>query len=205
MLGDVVPDVARPELVARRRQVALDVARGEPPQPVQQPRHDEQPGKGEVPFARAGEIVMAGHRRPAREGAVLDVALMVGPIAEQPGRRNRHRPDAQEAPVGGAADLQPRRIVVRAEPAPVQPRMRVEDHQPAHQHDRQRQRVEPVPDSRGEPVAVDKVAAGGRGGTGVAHLRRRGGGLGGSAEQSGRRSWASVLQARTCTVPSGPT
>ena len=70
MVLDVLPEMARRELVARRREVALDVAVDEAPEPEQQAGHDEQPGEDEMPVPRAGEIVARGIVAQRRKGAL---------------------------------------------------------------------------------------------------------------------------------------
>src|SRR5205823_10406576 len=67
MLADVVPDVAWRELLRLGREVALDVTVPQAREEGQHQPGDENPGEGEMPAARRGEVVGRGDRRPAGE------------------------------------------------------------------------------------------------------------------------------------------
>ena len=121
----------------------------------------EQPGEGEVPDARVGKAVARGDRRPMRKGAALRLPRLVAPHAEHAGRRDFERAQPGEAALAARADLEPGGVGVGAIFPPVEPRMGVEDHQPAHQHDDQRDGIDPMPQPRRQRVARHEVAADG--------------------------------------------
>ncbi len=91
---------------------------------------------------------------PPWKGTGLNVAVLVGPAAEQPGGGDVERPDRHVAAGRGRADGKPGRVSIRAVAAPVEPPVRVEDHQPAHEHDDERDGIYPMPCSRDGPVTI---------------------------------------------------
>src|SRR3569623_1686095 len=58
-------------------------------------------------------------------------------------------------PVGPMRQVEPGMVEIRAEPSPIEMRVRVEDRQPAADHHEDRDRIDPMPDPRRETVAVD--------------------------------------------------
>ena len=111
-----------------------------------------------MPAARIRQAVVGRDRRPGGKGSGLDAALRVRPAAEHAGRGQLDRAKLEHAAIADRADHQPGTVAVRAVFAPVEPRMRVEDHQPAHDHHEHDDDVEPVPDPRRQAVAVDDPA-----------------------------------------------
>ena len=90
---------------------------------------------------------------------MLHHAGMIGPHAEQAGGSQVDRPGLEIAARALRADLEPGVIGVGAILAPVEPRMGVEDHQPAHEHDEHGDDIGPMPQAGGEPMALDEVTA----------------------------------------------
>ena len=68
------------------------------------------------------------------------------------------RGDCRPAGDRPSVERKPGMVEVRAKLPPVEVRVGVEDHQPAHQHDENGQRVEPVPQARRQAMAVGDAA-----------------------------------------------
>ena len=158
MVFDVVPDAAWFELIARRREIALCMATEEAPGPVEQARHDEQPGEGKMPVARGREIIARGNRDKRWEGNRIAARY-----TKHAGGRNLHRANTEIACVAVVPDLQPGMLVIGAIFAPVQFGVGIEDHQPAHQHHEDGDGVDPMPDPREPALAINQGTANRRG------------------------------------------
>ena len=161
-MHEVPPEARRPQLARPRQQVARQVPVGEAQDEVAGDPDGEDPGEGQVPAPRQRQVVARRDRRPAGKRLALPLAV----DAEHPGRVDRQLPDPQVASAAVLADLEPGRVGVGAVLAPVEPRVGVEDHQPAHQHDDEGHDVDPVPDPGRQPVPAHDTALAGRRGAG---------------------------------------
>ena len=150
---DVAPEAPGAKLGRiPRQQVAAQVAVNHAQEAVGEDAGGEDPGEGQVPAPRLRQVVPRGDRRPAREG--------IEPLGPEHAARAKGLPaDAQVAVPVRVADLEPGRIEVGAVLAPVEPRVGVEDHQPAHQEDDERHHGHPMPDPGGKAVPPHQLAA----------------------------------------------
>ena len=115
----------------------------------------QHPCECEVPLPRICQAVGRGDRHQRRKGIGRTLR-----IAEKARRRDLETADREETAGPAVADDQPGMIGVRAILAPVQPRMRIEDHHPAHQHHEDAPGVDPVPDPHRQFRAVDQRRSG---------------------------------------------
>ena len=155
MTLDVVPQVAGAELAGSWQQVAPQVAIDRAPHTVEDGTGCEKPCERQVPSPRHREVVGRRNRGPRRESARSHLPIAVPPRAQESGRLDREAADSQEAVAAFMPDFEPGRIGVGAGLSPIEPRVCIEDHQAAHQHDEQDHGVEPVPDARGKAVAMN--------------------------------------------------
>ena len=134
---DVVPQVAGTELAGSWQQIAPQVAIDRAPQCVKDGAGCEKPCERQVPSPRQREVVGRRNRGPPRERPRLHSPIAVPPGAQETGGLDRDAADPQEAAAAFMPDFEPGGIGVGAGLSPVEARMGVEDHQPAHQHDEQ--------------------------------------------------------------------
>src|SRR5690242_2695757 len=156
VIDDRRPDAA--DVAPRRQQVAREMAAGD--------RVNDEAEAVDQEYPREKEMPRAGHREPlvARYGQPRRKALRVHPRIV--GRKSEHTGRDELVPEEArVADRLALRILARADLEPggpsavrriadVQRGMRVEYLQAAHQHQRQRHRVDPVHDAHGERMAV---------------------------------------------------
>ena len=135
------------------------------------------PREEEMPRARHRQPAIVGNRQPTT--GTRDRELAVGVLRARRARRScRIRVPSTRVtpcmpPSGGhaRADHEQRRLPRVRRLAPVERRVRIEDLQPAHQQDRQRDDVDPVHDAHRQRVAVVEARRAER----DAGLRRRSG------------------------------
>ena len=142
------------------------MAAADRPDEVREAVQHEDPREEEMPRARHRQPAVVGNRDPPRKARAAYARRRGPSTTPSTPVVSNSRPNTRVTPCmpplgrHARADLEHRRRARVRRLAPVERRMRVEDVEPAHQQDRQRDDVDPVHDAHRQRVAVVEVAAG---------------------------------------------